>query len=115
MVAAPYKGTINLTAGPGGRVIQQEAIYGPDVANDYIQWYSNGQLDFVIAKQDCYISDIVLTAAGTDTARMQLFINGTDVNTQFIKAGQVSTVNNRIAQPIGPIRAGSMIQLKELA
>jgi hypothetical protein len=115
MAATPYKGILNLVSSPGGPTIQSEAFYGPDVANDYIQWYSNGQLDFVIVKNDCFIDDIKLSAAGVDTARLQLFINGVDVNHQFLDAGIVSTVNNRMNNAIGPIKAGSMVQLKELA
>lgn len=115
MAATPYKGRINFVNTPGGPSVQSEAVYGPDVANDYIQWYSNGQLDFVIVKHDCYLDDIVLTAAGVDTARLQLFINGTDVNHQFIGGGIIVTVNNRVPNSIGPIKAGSMVQLKELA
>ena len=113
MAATPYKGRINFGTRDGGTFV--ENIYGPDVANDYIQWYSNGQLDFVIVQQDCWITDIVLSAAGVDTAQLQLFINGHDTNIRFLGAGIIVTVNNRVPSPYGPIKAGSMIQLKELA
>ena len=97
-----------------GKVVQHESFNNTDVANAYATFYSNGTLTFVIVKQDCWLSDVVLEAAPTDTTQMQLFINGTDVNIRLLDAGVVAAVNNRLSAPIGKIRAGSMIQLKEL-
>ena len=115
MVAAPKDGHIILTNAPGGITVQQESFNNTDVANAYATWFSNGGLTFIIAKQDCWINDVVLEAAATDTTQMQLFIDSSDKNIRFINANVVAAVNNRLSSAIGPIKAGSQIQIKELA
>jgi len=114
MAATPYKARVNFVSVPGGPVVQAETCYGPDVNEDFIQWYSNGQQDFVIVKRDCYIDDIVLSAAGVDTSQLKLIVNGSDTNIRFLGAGIIVTVNNRVPNPYGPIKAGSMVQIQEL-
>jgi hypothetical protein len=114
MAAAPYKGRVvlkNLRTGE----IQSENVYGPDVNADYVQWYSMGQQDWIRSKvKDAYITDVTLSAAGTDTSQIRIYVNGKDSGIRLIKAGLVATVNNRIQDPIGPIQAGSIIMMEEL-
>lgn len=114
MAAAAKNGFIELSAGPNGPAVQREAFTNTDIVNNYATFFSNGSLTFVVAKQDCWLTDIVIAADTTDTGQMQLFINGSDVNVRWVNEGIVAAVNNRLNQPIGPIKAGSLIQLKEL-
>ena len=98
----------------GGVVVQTETFSNTDVNAAYGTFYSNGGLTFVIIKQDCWLTDIILDVDVTDTSQMQLFINGRDLNIRVLCASVVAAVNNRLSSPIGLIRAGSMIQIKEL-
>ena len=116
MSATPQNGTIVMTAGPkSGAVLQSETYSNTDVVGAYATWYSNGTLTFVIAKHNCFISDISEVDGIADTTQLQLYINGTDVNVRLLESGILTSVNNRLPHAIGPIKAGSMIQLKELA
>ena len=114
MAASAKNGFLEFSAGPNGPTVQREAFSNTDVANAFATFYSNGALTFVIVKQDCWLTDIVIAADTEDTGQIQLFVNGTDVNVRWVNEGIVAAVNNRLKSPIGPIKAGSMIQLKEL-
>lgn len=112
MAATPYVGRIVFKKMDG--TMQSEAVYGPDVNADYVQWESMGRMDFVRTQADCYITDISLSAAGVDCSQLQLFINGKDTGIRLIGGGLIATVNNRIQDPIGKIPAGSIVMFKEL-
>jgi len=99
----------------GGKIVQTESGSNTDIANAYATWYSNGGLTFVTVKQDCYLTDIILDVDVTDTSQMQFFLDGRDINMRVLCASVVAAVNNRLSSPIGIIRKGTMLQVKELA
>ena len=98
----------------GGVVVQSETASNTDINAAYATFYSNGGLTYVNVRQDCWLTDIILDVDVTDTSQMQLFINGKDLGIRFLCASVVAAVNNRLSSPIGLIKAGSMIQIKEL-
>lgn len=115
MVATPKDFTIVLTDVGGNKVVQQESFSNTDVANAYATSYSTGSLTYIIAKQDCMLSDISHESGIADTTQLQLFVNGEDKNVRFIVASVLTSINNRLPFPIGVIPKGAMIQFKELA
>lgn len=115
MAATPKDFEITFTDKTNTKIVQHETFSNTDVANAFATCYNNGSLTFCIVNQDCFISDIKHESGIADTTQLQLFINSRDVNVRFIVAGILSSINNRLPHPIGLIRAGSMIQLKELA
>lgn len=114
MAAAPFDIFLVLSD-DSGRIVQSEVGDASDVADAYVTWKSLGSETSFTARQDCWLADVKLTAAGTDTTRMALYINGVDKGITLLNAGIVATVNNRVPNPIGKIQAGSRIQLKQLA
>ena len=114
MTAAPFDIFLVLTDDTG-RIVQSEVGDCSDVAAGYVTWKSTGDEKTFTARQDCWIADIKLTAAGTDTTRLSLIIDGIDKGITTLNAGVVATVNNRLPNPIGKVRQGSRIQLKQLA
>jgi len=98
----------------GGKIVQTESASNTDVANAYATFYSNGGLTFAVVKQDCYLTDIILDVDVTDTSQMQVFIDGRDINMRVLCASVVAAVNNRLSSPLGIIKKGAMIQIKEL-
>jgi len=115
MAATPKDFSVTFTDLAGSKVVQKETFSNTDVANAYATCYSNGSLTYCIVKQDCLLADISHESGIADTTQLQLFINSTDVNARFIVASVLTSINNRMPFPIGVIKAGSMIQFKELA
>lgn len=116
MVAAAYSGTISIKNLATGEV-QHEAFTVSDVAAAYAIFTRTAN-NFTKApgnaNQQTLITDVALTAAGTDTNKLQLLVSQRDTGVILFTAGFVNTINNRVPQPI-PIAGGSTIQLKQLA
>jgi len=111
MAATPVYGTVTLKGAAG---VIQAAVTTTDVADGWVTWDDSGQ-KFLVVPFDCYIEDIAMSGDGTDTKKWKLYVNSRDAGITVRLAGLVNTVNNRIPVPLGAIRAGSMIQFKELA
>jgi hypothetical protein len=94
--------------------IQSESITGNDTTLNYITFDNMGALNFVRTQGDCWISDIQLTGAPATIRQLQLFVDGRDTGIVIPGAGLAASVNNRIQDPIGKIRGGSIIQIKQI-
>jgi len=116
MVAAPYSGTISIRNLVTGE-IQHEAFTVSDVADAYAI-FTRTSNNFTRApgngKQQCLITDVALTAAGTDTNKLRLLVSQRDTGVILLTAGYVNTIINRVPQPY-PVAGGSTIQFKQLA
>lgn len=116
MAATPFKGTMTFRNRKTGQT-QREAFTATDVANALVS-YNSTTNNFVQVRGNqgeiVDIIDISLSAAGVDTTQMSLIVSGMDTGERLLDSGLVSTVNNRLPGGI-PIRAGSSVQLKQLA
>lgn len=111
MVAAPFKGELTMRGTQTGRTVV-EPFTCSDVNLAYAVFVNSGNTFYVVPEQ-CYITDISLSAAGTDTSQLNLKVGGLDSGITFVNSGKVNTINNRLPSPIG-ISAGRMLQLKQL-
>lgn len=112
MTATPFSASLTLTNIHNGEV-QSETITFSDVANAYGTFDSTSN-NFCTVMGDCEITDIVLTAAGVDTSKLRMFVNGRDTGYTKIGAGLIVSVNNRV--PDNPIiKGGASLQFKQLA
>jgi len=112
-MAGAHDVTIVLTS--GGMSVQEEIGDADDTAGNYVTWKNVGGESFFKVRQDCYIDDIVSTDTGTNCTRYKFYINGKDVGITKLIANCQTSVYERIKIPIGPIQAGSMVQIEQLA
>jgi len=116
MAAAAYSGTITLKNLSTGE-IQHEAFTASDVADAYYI-FTRTSNNFTKApgnaNQQVLLTDVALTAAGTDTNKAQLLVSQKDTGVILLTAGYVNTINNRMPQPV-PIAGGSTIQFRQKA
>lgn len=111
MTATPFKGLLTLKNVDG--TPETCPFTGSDVAGDYVQ-FTNSGLSFVSPKNNCYMVDITLLAAGVDTDRLSLFVNGKEAGCVYLDAALLTTVQTaHIILPPG-IAAGASVQLKQM-
>jgi len=113
-MAGAHDVTLVLTNG-NGLSIQEEIGDADDTAGNYVTWKNMGGESFFKTRTDCFIGDIVSTDTGSNCTRYKLYVNGKDAGIQKLIANCQTTVQFRVKNPIGPIRAGSMIQIEQLA
>lgn len=112
MAATPFTGSITLKY-RNGRT-QVATFSASDVANAFVTFNATNN-NFVQANSEIgAIVDIALSAAGVDTTRLGVYVNGADQGIEYLGSGLVSTVNNRIPSPPS-FKPGASIQLKQLA
>lgn len=116
MVAAAYSGTISIKNMVTGE-IQHEAFTCTDITAEYAI-FTRTSNNFTkapgVGNQQALITDVALTAAGTDTNKLRLLVSQKDTGVILLTAGYVNTVINRVPQPY-PVAGGSTIQLKMVA
>jgi hypothetical protein len=112
MAAAAFKGILVLQTSDGPTHIPFTCT---DVANAYAI-FPSGSSDLQISGTGvALIRDILLSASGTDTSKMDVFINDRTIGMQLLNSANVGTVYNRQLQnaPL-PIRAGARLRLQQL-
>jgi len=114
MAAAAFKGSITLVGAGGQTQIESGAF--SDVTAAYATWDNwGGATNFKVKiAGPVFIRDICFITGGTDTTRNILEVDNRDTGIKVINAGVITSVDNRIPVPIGPIRQGSEIRLKQL-
>lgn len=106
---------IQLAFGDGsGKQVQFEVGDCTDVSGAMVTWKNWGDESHFIARQDCFITDAMVTATGGTVVRYALYINGKDTGIELGNAFLGATTVDRVKSPIGPIRAGSRIALEQL-
>ena len=117
MAAAAFKGVMTLKNLNTGEVNIQPFTVS-DVANAFALFTNNAGNNFIQAPGGpthvVQITDIALSAAGTDTTQLNLRVSAKDTGIAFLNAGMVNTVNNRMPTPVN-VAGGSSIVLKQLA
>lgn len=78
--------------------------------------FPSGSSEMTLSSTDAYVTDMVYTAAGTDTSQLQVFINGVDTGIRVYNGANLGTVYNRQVQqsPIF-VPAGALIRFTQLA
>jgi len=104
---------VMLTFGSGGQTVQQEIADASDVAAAYLTFKQWGDDTHFKVRQDCFLTDMKVTATGGDVIRLIFEVNGRDVGVDTFIAGLGAATVGRIPSPIGPFRAGSEIRIKQ--
>ena len=116
MAATPVYGTVSFQGLSGAQIVEPFTV--TDVANAYCTFDSSG-LTFVNLPEPATLVDIVLSADGTDTKKLRIWVNNKDTGITYRDASVIVSVNNRIPLPIklgNPTsRQGVQFQFKQLA
>jgi hypothetical protein len=96
MAAAPYK--VSVTFSANGKPNKNLYLTASDVNGAY--WLApDGSADiFPSTQSGGYISDVLYTAAGTDTSTVSIFKNGYDTGLKFVNAANTGSILNRQSQ-----------------
>jgi hypothetical protein len=113
MVAAPFKIAMTVRNAAG----QQKSV--PFTVSDVAAAFAlfpSGASEIPLSSVDAWITDMVYTAAGTDTSQLQVFVNGVDTGIRVYNGANLGTVYNRqIQQSPIYVPAGATIKFTQLA
>lgn len=112
MAATPFKGVLEVKDAKGVP-IGTYAFSCSDVANAFAT-FDNSGLTFVRMPKDGWITDIVLTAAGVDTTRLDLWADDRQTAYTFNDASVKNTIQRPRISPV-PVMGGAVLQLKQIA
>lgn len=113
MVAAPFKITMVARSARGGSKVYY--LTASDVANEYAL-FPSGDSSVVLNDVPVWITDVALSAAGSDTSRLEFFINGVSTGLIILNAASlVTAVTRTIQQAPIYVPAGAQIKIKQLA
>lgn len=112
MAATPFKGIMEVKDAKGN-LLGSYAFSCSDVANAFAT-FDNSGLTFVSMPRDGYISDIVLTAAGVDTTRLDLWGDNLPTPHTFNDASVKNTIQRPRISGI-PVVGKTTLQLKQIA
>ena len=117
MVAAAFKGIINMIYQDGGT--DSISIDATDVAAALVTYGGTASTSFQFSagRGYCWITDVILTAAGTDTKWMNIYVNDKDTGTILINGSNLGTATDRQFKlnKLGPIRPGARLTLTQRA
>lgn len=113
MVAAPFKGVVTLK-GKSGNSYEVPMSFS-DVSAAAATDDRTG-VGFFQLPEPCAITDIALSAAGTDTVRLELRANGVDTGRTWRNASLLTSIPlPRLAAAAGWYPAQTMLQLVQRA
>ncbi len=115
MVAAAFNETLIFRGIKNGRTMHIRATVS-DVAAAYAVAPDGNGFIQLPADQDYLLQDVIVVTGGTDTSNQELFVNSMSTGVVIDNKSNLNTANSRQFQqaPI-PIRAGSLIRLKQAA
>lgn len=102
MAAAPFKATLIFARGSVNGPTSAYYCTVSDVnAAQYI--FPDGQGVLTLPQTPCYLKDVILSAAGTDTTTATIYANGKPTGDVVVNAANVATVVSRQFQnaPLG--------------
>jgi hypothetical protein len=114
MVAAAYTGILKFN-GANGRTIQYR-ITASDVANEYFILPSGDDFLQLPLDSDYFLTDVILSAAGTDTTRSLIYANQKLTPEQIANSANLATNVSRqfMGSPIG-FKAGTTLKFQQVA
>lgn len=109
MAAAPFKASMLVVNSQG----QRKSVYltASDV-NAAALVFPSGGTEVALSGIDSTISDLILSAAGTDTTNMSIFVNGIDSGIRVVNAANLATnvLRQFMSQPVA-IPAGALVKI----
>lgn len=109
MAAAAFKVSLTVRNSAG----QERLLYltASDV-NAAALVFPSGGTEMQLSSLPCILKDMILSAAGTDTTNMSLYVNGVDTGIRFVNAANLySTQFRQIASSPVQIPAGALVKI----
>jgi hypothetical protein len=92
MAAAAYKVSMQVRNSAG----QAKSLYLTASDVNAAAWvFSSGGTELQLSSLPSQVSDIIYSAAGTDTTNVSLFVNGVDTGIRLINSANLGTVYDR--------------------
>lgn len=115
MAAVPYKVTLIAALGSSNGARKMIPLTSSDV-NAAFWLFPSGSSEMVLhGSQDAYIVDTILSAAGTDTTQVEIFLNGSSTGVKLLTATSLATGLSRpFQQAPMKIPAGSLVRFTQL-
>ena len=115
MAAAPFKATAIIAAGSPKGPTKPFSLTVSDVNAAFYVWPSGQNFNVLSGDFDCYIVDLILSAAGTDTSQGEIFVGGVSTGFKILNATTLATTIVR-PLPQAPIRVpkGQALQITQL-
>jgi len=113
MVAAPFK--VSMVVAKGNGQTRIFPLTCSDVDAEFALFPSGSSEVVLNGSSDVFIKDLILSAAGTDTSQLELYVNGMAQGTKILNATSIATTVQRPLQS-SPLRipAGATIKWKQL-
>jgi len=103
MTAAAFKATMLVALGSPNGPRKQFNLTGSDVASAFLLHPSGASEPVINGEADCYIVDMIYSAAGTDTLADEIYIGGQTTNYKIYRATSLVTTIDRYLKS-APIR-----------
>lgn len=111
MAAAAFKiSMIGALGNPNG-ARKMFPLTASDVNAEFALFPSGSSEMVLNGSQDVYIVDMILSAAGTDTSQMDLYVNGMLEGTKILNATSIGTIVNRPFS-LAPVRIPKGVSIK---
>jgi len=113
MAAAAFKGSL-VFRGPRGSFTRYITV--SDVAGAYYVFQDGNAFITLPADGPYYLTDVILSAAGTDTSTASIYANGAATSSVIINSGNITTVLNRqiASSPVG-FKPGTTVKFVQAA
>lgn len=112
MAAAAYKAALRIVN--SANQVRSIPVTASDVTA--AAWvFPSGGTELQLSSLPCLVSDILYTAAGTDTSQVAVYINGIDSGIRIFNGANLGTVYDRQVKtsPIA-IPAGALVKFTQL-
>ena len=116
MAAAAFKGVMKIKTGTGG--VQQYPFTASDVVDEHFVWQDgSNELQLPLSYGVCVITDIMLSASGTDTTQANLVVNAKETGIKVLNVANITTAIGRQFQNGAgiPIAQGARIDFVQKA
>jgi len=114
-MAAAFKISMICALGSPNGARKMFPLTASDVNAEFALYPSGSSDNILNGAYDVYIVDMILSAAGTDTSQLELFVGGVAEGTKILNATSIGTIVTRPLQ-MAPIRipVGQTVKWKQL-
>lgn len=111
MAATPYTGTLTFRGKSGTPYIYP--ISGSDVADALVTFTTSGLTFQTMPTELVQLVDMVLSASGVDTTRLELLVNGNPTNLSFLDGTILKTIQQPRLTAFPWVAPGATLQLRQ--
>lgn len=111
MAAAAFKVSLIAALGAPNGPTKTYSLTASDVNGEFWQFPSGDSSVVLNGRDDVYLIDAILSAAGTDCSQSEFFIGGNSTGFKLLHATSIATTQDRPLR-FAPVRVPAGLQLK---